>query len=240
MTIPDRNYNFRINLLCYRPIVSVHLKWSTTRAIKTSFAYRAENAFVYASIKKQNFNSMRINRLTTITGLLIRVLNTGLVAAILALGIYGLSVQSVSPGEFVAGVTLASAMAADVGWFVSIWEGLTQSLGAIKDARPTIDPRPKITAPVDDAGRFEKAPVIELSKVAFAYGDGSPTILRDIQLEIQPRLSTIRDFDRIVVLDAGRISAVGTHDDLLRDNPLYHDLWEKQAGQTTPHQFGQT
>jgi ATP-binding cassette subfamily B protein/ATP-binding cassette subfamily C protein len=38
------------------------------------------------------------------------------------------------------------------------------------------------------------------------------------------RLSTVVDSDRIVVLDGGRVVAVGPHDDLLDSSPLYREL----------------
>ena len=41
---------------------------------------------------------------------------------------------------------------------------------------------------------------------------------------IAHRLSTVRQADRIIVLDAGRIVAQGTHETLLRDNELYRSL----------------
>lgn len=81
--------------------------FSNIRSIKTSFAYDVENDFVLSVIDKQHSTNLETNRLTTIAGLSIRLLNTGLVGSILALGLYGLSQGILSPGEFVAGVTLA-------------------------------------------------------------------------------------------------------------------------------------
>jgi ATP-binding cassette subfamily B protein len=41
---------------------------------------------------------------------------------------------------------------------------------------------------------------------------------------IAHRLATVRHADRIAVMDNGRIVATGTHDALVRDNPLYARL----------------
>jgi ATP-binding cassette subfamily B protein len=43
-------------------------------------------------------------------------------------------------------------------------------------------------------------------------------------LMIAHRLATVRHADRIAVMERGRIVAVGTHDALVRDNPLYARL----------------
>lgn len=48
-------------------------------------------------------------------------------------------------------------------------------------------------------------------------------------LVIAHRLSTLRHADRIVVLSAGRVEAVGRHDDLLTTNTTYRRLWETQS-----------
>lgn len=43
------------------------------------------------------------------------------------------------------------------------------------------------------------------------------------------RLSTIRNSDIIVVMDKGKISDIGTHDELLKRNRLYKELWTVQV-----------
>ena len=45
---------------------------------------------------------------------------------------------------------------------------------------------------------------------------------------IAHRLSTIRNADKVVVLDKGRIEAVGRHADLYEDSPTYRNLYNKQ------------
>ncbi|WP_247997189.1 ABC transporter ATP-binding protein [Brucella tritici] len=157
--------------------------FSNIRAIKTSFAYDTENSFVLSRIDKQHETNIDINRLTTIAGLFIRLLNTGLVACILALGLYGLAHGMISPGEFVAGIALAGGMAADAGWFVGVWEGLTQTFGTIRDARSTVTAKPTVK---DGYGhlRVSNPPHISLNNVSFSYG--LREILRNISFEIEP------------------------------------------------------
>jgi ATP-binding cassette subfamily B protein len=49
-------------------------------------------------------------------------------------------------------------------------------------------------------------------------------------LMIAHRLATVRHADRIAVMERGRVVAIGTHDELVRDNPLYARLAALQFG----------
>ncbi|WP_344484791.1 ABC transporter ATP-binding protein [Glycomyces endophyticus] len=48
------------------------------------------------------------------------------------------------------------------------------------------------------------------------------------QVIVAQRVSTIRDADRIVVLDAGRVVGTGTHEELLETNPVYAEIVNSQ------------
>ena len=49
-------------------------------------------------------------------------------------------------------------------------------------------------------------------------------------IAIAHRLSTLREMDRIIVLESGSISEEGTHDQLVAGTGIYSQLWAHQAG----------
>ena len=45
---------------------------------------------------------------------------------------------------------------------------------------------------------------------------------------IAQRISSVEDADRIIVMDGGKIVAVGTHEELLKSNKIYQEVYESQ------------
>ena len=45
---------------------------------------------------------------------------------------------------------------------------------------------------------------------------------------IAQRISSVQNADRILVLDGGRINAFDTHENLLKTNAIYQEIYESQ------------
>ena len=52
---------------------------------------------------------------------------------------------------------------------------------------------------------------------------------------IAQRISTVRDADQILVLERGRIAAVGTHRELIRDSAIYAEIYSSQLQDELEH-----
>ena len=59
---------------------------------------------------------------------------------------------------------------------------------------------------------------------------GFASSLKDTtKIIIGQRISSIQDADRILVMNDGRIDAIGTHDDLIANNAIYRDVYKMQT-----------
>jgi ATP-binding cassette, subfamily B, bacterial len=83
---------------------------------------------------------------------------------------------------------------------------------------------------------LKDAPILILDEPTSALDSRSEsrifTALRELMknrttIVIAHRLSTIRDADKIIVIDGGEIVGQGNHEELLRENKLYRELYER-------------
>lgn len=47
---------------------------------------------------------------------------------------------------------------------------------------------------------------------------------------VAQRIASVKDADRIVIIDEGKLSAVGSHEELLKISPIYQDIYNSQLG----------
>ena len=65
------------------------------------------------------------------------------------------------------------------------------------------------------------------AKIREAFRTMIPGVTKFI---IAQRISSIQDADRIIVLDNGHVNGIGTHDELLKNNEIYREVYESQTG----------
>jgi ATP-binding cassette subfamily B protein len=65
------------------------------------------------------------------------------------------------------------------------------------------------------------------AKIRKAFMEEIPSTTK---LIIAQRISSVKDCDRIIVMDDGRINGIGTHDELMESNAIYKEVYESQVG----------
>ena len=65
------------------------------------------------------------------------------------------------------------------------------------------------------------------AKIRSSFRSQIPGVTKFI---IAQRISSIQDADRIIVLDNGKINGIGTHEELLKNNEIYREVYESQNG----------
>src|SRR5690606_18273636 len=90
---------------------------------------------------------------------------------------------------------------------------------------------------------LKDAPIVLLDETTSALDPENEAVVRAglerltagrTVLMVAHRLHTVRDADRIVFLDRGRIVEEGTHDELVRRGGRYAQFWEMSIGPASP------
>ncbi|MBR7063019.1 MAG: ABC transporter ATP-binding protein, partial [Clostridia bacterium] len=84
--------------------------------------------------------------------------------------------------------------------------------------------KPKILILDDSTSAVDTATEAQIRRAFREELQGATKII------IAQRISSVRDADMIVVVNEGRITGIGKHDDLLRDNLEYREIYESQSG----------
>jgi ATP-binding cassette subfamily B protein len=86
---------------------------------------------------------------------------------------------------------------------------------------------------------LKNAPILVLDEATASLDSESEVAIQEALHELMQgktviaiahRLSTLREMDRIIVLDGGKIAEEGTHEELIEKGGIYSELWRHQAG----------
>ena len=84
--------------------------------------------------------------------------------------------------------------------------------------------KPKILSLDDSTSAVDTATDAKIRK---AFREEIPGTTK---LIIAQRISSVKDCDRIIVMEDGRVNGFGTHDELLAGNDIYREVYESQVG----------
>ncbi len=84
--------------------------------------------------------------------------------------------------------------------------------------------KPKILILDDSTSAVDTATDARIRK---AFAEEIPDTTKII---ISQRVSSVQNADKIIVMDDGEISAIGTHEQLVETNPIYNEIYSAQTG----------
>ena len=84
--------------------------------------------------------------------------------------------------------------------------------------------KPKILILDDSTSAVDTATDAKIRK---AFAEEIPGTTK---LIIAQRISSVQSCDRIIVMDDGKVNGFGSHDELLKTNDIYREVYESQTG----------
>ncbi|WP_026497142.1 ABC transporter ATP-binding protein [Butyrivibrio sp. WCD3002] len=91
--------------------------------------------------------------------------------------------------------------------------------------------KPKILILDDSTSAVDTATDAKIRK---AFAEEIPGTTK---LIIAQRISSVQDCDRIIVMDDGKVNGFGTHDELVKNNEIYREVYESQVGSSGDADF---